>query len=193
MRRIPRRFSAVSSVVALLVGGALFAVSGQAEAEPGGAGKPAAKGGDRVPTATCKSIGNLTNVLLSQKVVIPPGDGPQVGTDTIYHDELLDENGVHVGNSDGRVTLINKRESDGHILAYEDQELTIDGAVFRTEGLLDVSDLLANGTWGHLHVTWLRGAYRGWTGDWKYRVVTPTVPPNLWQAESQLDICKISK
>jgi hypothetical protein len=180
--------SAVSSVVALVVGGALFAVPGSASADQSPGGPK-----DTVPTATCKRIYNLTNVLLRQQVVIPPGSGPQVGTDTIYHDELLDANGNYVGKSDGRITLISQRPSDGHIIAYEDQQLTIDGGVFHVTGLLDASDLLGNGSWGHLQATGVSGADKGWIGDWQFRVVTPTVEPFLWQADSQFDLCKISK
>ncbi|MFE2410981.1 hypothetical protein ACFXDE_21805 [Kitasatospora sp. NPDC059408] len=186
MRRIPRKLATLSSVTALVLGTGLVASSGTAAADRG----PDQSAGS-VPTATCKHIGNLTNVLLWQKVVIPPGTGPQVGTDTIYHDELLDEQGNHVGNSDGRITLVSKRD-DGHILGYEDQTLTIDGAVFRTTGLLDVTDLLVNKTWAHLPATWVSGNDKHWIGDWQYRVEAATKAPYLWQASAQLDLCNIN-
>jgi Allene oxide cyclase barrel like domain len=144
-----------------------------------------------VPTGKCIRIYDLTNVMVEAKETIPPGPGPAVGTDTIYHDELSDASGKVVGYTDGRITLVHKRPSDGHVLGYENQVLTIAGAKFRAQGLLDVTDLLVNRTWGHIPATWIGGRYKGWIGDWQYQVEDPTKPPQRWQAKAQLDLCKI--
>ncbi|MFC0041884.1 allene oxide cyclase barrel-like domain-containing protein [Actinomadura rayongensis] len=175
---------------------ALAAATGSILLVPGSANAKDAKGTKKwgpIPTATCKEWPSLTDVLLWQKETIPPGEGLQIGTDTIYHDKLVDPTGATVGYEDGRITVIQKRASDGHFIGWIEQTATIGKDEFKTSGLLDMTEVIFHGGTGHMFAVGTRGAYKGWVGDWTLKVEAPTVEPKIWQAHDTVNICKINR
>jgi hypothetical protein len=147
---------------------------------------------DVVPTATCVESGPLDDVLLWQKVTLPPGTGVRLGIDTIYYDELRDKKtGAVVGHERGRTTLVSTRPSDGHILAWTEQTTTLTDGVVKSSGFIDATDFILNHKPSQLYTVGVSGRYKGWVGEWHLTLEVPTLPPKLWQASDSYDLCKI--
>jgi hypothetical protein len=159
---------------------------------------PSAEAADRdpaPPTGKCLHIRDTTEVLTWQRTYQPPNQHPEpvLGDGAEWKIDLVDSAGKTVGNIEGLNIGIVKREHDGHIISWEDAKATIHGTTFHTVGTFDMPATFLGKEWIHVTTKGIKGRYKGYTGDWRYKVQKATLPPYMWQAQLEADLCKLDR
>ncbi|MFF2808882.1 hypothetical protein ACFVT2_17205 [Streptomyces sp. NPDC058000] len=128
-----------------------------------GAVSPAAVPDPSAPLGELDSAGQVTLDHLTEYVrgghgLITPV--PELGQVRYYHDELHTASGDQIGTVAGRLEIIHRRPSDGHMFAVRTEQVRLLGHTFRFTGLNDITAEFA-GAWVSVPGVGLTGDHLG--------------------------------
>lgn len=122
-------------------------------------------------TKGCVILKNLTDKIVTYQASTPPPFG--VGSTGNFYDELFDSAGAKVGSITGSSWVIQQRASDGHLLAYSQEEITLADGTIHTAGVYDFTNVYS-GKWESGPAVGTSGKYLGMYGTRSAAVVIPT-------------------
>ncbi|MEV4847813.1 hypothetical protein AB0K20_32000 [Micromonospora matsumotoense] len=94
---------------------------------------------------------------------------PAVGQVGRFDDELYDEAGTLIGRSSGSFRIEYVRPTDGGLLTYYQEDITLDDGVIHAEGWADFLDVKTS-RWVFYPATGVSGRYAGKTGYRQWRM-----------------------
>ena len=94
---------------------------------------------------------------------------PQVGQVGTFDDELFDVDGNQIGTSHGSFRIEYVRPTDGGLLTYYTEDITLDDGVIHAEGWADFNDVRTS-KWVFYPATGVSGRYAGKTGYRAWRM-----------------------
>jgi hypothetical protein len=94
---------------------------------------------------------------------------PQVGQVGKFDDELFDESGTLIGTSSGSFRIEYVRPTDGGLLTYYQEDITLADGVIHAEGWADFQDVKTS-KWVFYPAVGVSGRYEGKTGYRQWRM-----------------------
>nr|5DYV_A Chain A, YD repeat-containing protein [Micromonospora maris]5DYV_B Chain B, YD repeat-containing protein [Micromonospora maris]5DYV_C Chain C, YD repeat-containing protein [Micromonospora maris]5DYV_D Chain D, YD repeat-containing protein [Micromonospora maris]5DYV_E Chain E, YD repeat-containing protein [Micromonospora maris]5DYV_F Chain F, YD repeat-containing protein [Micromonospora maris]5DYV_G Chain G, YD repeat-containing protein [Micromonospora maris]5DYV_H Chain H, YD repeat-conta len=94
---------------------------------------------------------------------------PAVGQVGKFDDELYDEAGAQIGTSSGNFRIEYVRPTDGGLLTYYQEDITLSDGVIHAEGWADFNDVRTS-KWVFYPATGVSGRYLGLTGFRQWRM-----------------------
>lgn len=94
---------------------------------------------------------------------------PKVGQVGKFDDELYDESGALIGTSSGSFRIEYVRPTDGGLLTYYQEDITLEDGVVHAEGWADFLDVKTS-KWVFYPATGVSGRYEGKTGYRQWRM-----------------------
>lgn len=94
---------------------------------------------------------------------------PKVGQVGKFDDELYDESGALIGTSSGSFRIEYVRPTDGGLLTYYKEDITLKDGVIHAEGWADFIDVKTS-KWVFYPATGVSGRYAGKTGFRQWRM-----------------------
>lgn len=160
------------AVVAITCISVVLAASNSAVAS--GSSRP----GDLSPGAGCQKIEGLTEQTMSASFTGPQKPYPlqDVGQALIYSDTIFNAANQSVGHAVGYVKVIQKRQSDGHIITTYEHTAELSDGSFTGYGYVDRTAML-QGAAVVFSIQGLTGIYAGKTGilTWQLQHVPPVL------------------
>lgn len=136
----------------------------------------------RVDQNGCLVMENLTETVVDMNYQDVPPAGPSVGDVGVFKDHLTDSRGRLIATEEGVGYDAEVRASDGHLLGWYSETITLKGGTLRTFGQVDINAMLSGST-ASIHVVGVGGRYFAMTGIREWDVLSQQL------ATSKITLC----